>query len=494
MLYLKEAAYYALKLEEAGREQENIRHLILNTLSVIITNPQFSEIDFNTCVNAFNGNTPGLISEYENYCKENNIKVNYIKSGLKYNKKTDIIKSIRSGEKEFFKRIKEIPEEKLNLYKLMFAVIKSLCINTLDLQTFDIYAKNGYLAILKALNSINSEDCNYDSVKEFIVNAAEINTELMAKLRNAQTERYGTQKEKNVSYSTVTGKAILVVGSNIRELENILESVKETDIDVYTHDEMMLAHTFPKFSDYKNLKGQYGGGTDGGLLDFSTFPGPIIMTRHSLYNTENLYRGRLFTTDNAYVKGVIPINTLDYSKVIESALNARGFKNGKKCDSEIVGFNYENFINKVCEKLKKYSYSGIVVIDSRDSVQNLKEYFDSLVEKLPDTILIIYLTPHAEKENLLSVNACYDSYISIKALNDISDRTEIPISAYFPVCGINTISNMIYLSTVKKIKVFAGKCTPIIFNPILLKYISKYFGINEISSIKSDIDTILSNV
>ena len=29
------------------------------------------------------------------------------------------------------------------------------------------------------------------------------------------------------------------------------------DIDVYTHDDMMLAHTFPKFSEYKRLKGQF---------------------------------------------------------------------------------------------------------------------------------------------------------------------------------------------------------------------------------------------
>jgi hydroxylamine reductase (hybrid-cluster protein) len=60
---------------------------------------------------------------------------------------------------------------------------------------------------------------------------------------------------------------------------------------------MMLAHTFPKFSEYKRLKGQYGQGLENCLLDFATFPGPIILTAHSLHNIENFYRGRLFTTD-----------------------------------------------------------------------------------------------------------------------------------------------------------------------------------------------------
>ena len=104
----------------------------------------------------------------------------------------------------------------------------------------------------------------------------------MKLLRNKQEERYGKQRVNEVSYSTTPAKAILVVGSNIRELEDVLEAVKNQNIDVYTHDEMMIAHTFPKFAEYKNLKGQYGQGLENCLLDFATFPGPIVLTRHSL--------------------------------------------------------------------------------------------------------------------------------------------------------------------------------------------------------------------
>ena len=55
-------------------------------------------------------------------------------------------------------------------------------------------------------------------------------------VRLAQEERYGKMQEAEVSFSTVPSKAVLVVGSNIRELETILEALKNTEIDVYTHD------------------------------------------------------------------------------------------------------------------------------------------------------------------------------------------------------------------------------------------------------------------
>ena len=140
---------------------------------------------------------------------------------------------------------------------------------------------------------------------------------------------------------------------NIMELENILEGLKDTDIDVYTHDEMMLAYTFPKFSEYKNLKGQYGCGVENCLLDFATFPGPIILTKNSLHNIENFYRGRLFTTDYTFPKGVIKIDNNNFSEVIKSAKDAKGFKTGKICESVSVGYDIKKITQKVLKTIKK---------------------------------------------------------------------------------------------------------------------------------------------
>ena len=208
----------------------------------------------------------------------------------------------------------------------------------------------------------------------------------MRTLQKAREERYGKPEVAEVSYTTTPGKAILVVGSNIRELEDVLEAVKGKEIDVYTHDEMMLANTFPQFRQYSNLKGQYGQGIENCLLDFATFPGPIILTRHSLYNVEHLYRGLLYTTDFASSKGVIPIKDKDFSGVIESAEKAKGFKTGRPCETVTIGFNYDEVIAKY-EQMSDWLAGLYVNVLNLIQYMHDKYYYEAAQMSLIDTDL-----------------------------------------------------------------------------------------------------------
>lgn len=56
----------------------------------------------------------------------------------------------------------------------------------------------------------------------------------------------------------------------------------------------------------------------------------------------------------------------------------------------------------------------------------------------------------------------------------------------FPKCDRYTISQMVYLSSKNKGKIFVGECTPILLNPTLLNTLTNVFGINKISSPKKD--------
>ena len=125
-----------------------------------------------------------------------------------------------------------------------------MSINLLNLESFGAEFDGGFSALLTLLDSIDTDENSAGKIKESILKGAKTDNEVMAKLREAQEERYGKQGISEVSYTTTQGKAVLVVGSNIRELETILEALKGKNIDVYTHDDMMLAHTFPKFNEY----------------------------------------------------------------------------------------------------------------------------------------------------------------------------------------------------------------------------------------------------
>ena len=490
ILYLKLLAHYVLKLNENGKFDDNAKNLILNTISIAVLNSDFSESDFKKIIVKLNEEIPRIINEYSLSCEENDIIPDYLKSALKFDKSADIIKSIQLGEKELLKKVKSIPAEARNLYTIMLVLAKSICINLLDLETYAIFDEEGYVTILKLLDSLNVKEYDKEKVVSLIKNVVKIDNKLMRMVRDAQEKRYGQQKENSVSYTTVPSKAILVVGSNIRELEDVLDATKNTEIDVYTHDEMMLAHTFPKFNEYQHLKGQYGQGMENCLLDFATFPGPIVLTRHSLYNVENLYRGRLYTTDIAYSKGVISIQNKDFTPVIQSALEAKGFKTGKECETVEIGYDFKDAENKIQEKLEKGNYNKIFLIGLNAYTIEQKSYFEKLIKQAPKDVLIVSLSYCVNSENIVCFNTCFDIFAINKFAQDILAKFNLPKVIFFPRCDRHSISQMLFLSSLDNVKVYVGKCTPVLLNPTLITTVGNIFGIKTLSSVKKDLDDI----
>lgn len=488
VLYLSLTAYYTLKLNENGINNKDVRNLILNTISVLVSNPEFSENDFKAIVKGFNEVLPIIIKLYENMCEEQGLAPDYLKTPIKFNRPADIVNSIRMGQKEYLKRIQSMSEEMRDLYRIMFVLAKSICINILDLESYG--EEEGYTLILRLLNKLNEKNTE-NELKNFIIDITKSDNKLMRHLFRVRKERYGIQRPKNVSYTTTKGKAILVVGSNIRELEIILEEFKNENVGIYTHDEMMLAHTFPKFEEYKNLKGQYGQGMENCLLDFATFPGPIILTRHSLYNVEHLYRGRLYTTDFAYSKGVISISNNDFSRVREGLEETKGFKTGKKCESEIVGFNYDETVEKIDSQIKSGKYSRIFVIGLNGYTQEDKDYFEKLLKIIPDDIFVVSLSCCAKRSNIICLNACFDAFATVRISENILEKYKLPVTLFFPKCDRHTISKMIYLSSENKADIYVGKCTPITLNPNLIFTLTNVFGIQGLTHPKKDLEKIL---
>ena len=105
VLYLRLSSYYALKLYENNSPDSSIKDIILTTISILVSNPEFSETDFKAVKERFDEILPGIIEKYEELCKEQDTVPECLKSVLKFNKNIDIIKSIRLGEKEFLKKV-----------------------------------------------------------------------------------------------------------------------------------------------------------------------------------------------------------------------------------------------------------------------------------------------------------------------------------------------------------------------------------------------------
>ena len=359
VLYLRLFAKYSMNINI----DKSIKDFILNTISITIYNPEFNEKSFLYAMKNFREILPKIIEKSSETNKEKELETEKNKALELFQETENIIDAIKFGEKIFNRGVKNISPEIRDLYNIMLVISKSISINLLDLESFEKYNDLAFETILSIYSKINLEEKNIEALKTEIYKAVETDLELMKLIRNSQEERYGMQGKEEVSYTTIPNKAVLVVGSNIRELETVLEALKNEDIDIYTHDDMMLAHTFPNFKMYPRLKGQYGQGIENCLLDFATFPGPIVLTKHSLHNIENFYRGRLFTTDyTTNPKGIIKIENNNFEKVIKEAYNSKGFKRGRQCETISIGYNYDEIISCIKSKLENNDYKQIFII------------------------------------------------------------------------------------------------------------------------------------
>ena len=71
------------------------------------------------------------------------------------------------------------------------------------------------------------------------------------------------------------GKAILVSGHDLIDLEAILKQSQSKDIYVYTHGEMLPTHGYPGLKKYSHFFGHYGTAWQNQQKEFATFPGAI---------------------------------------------------------------------------------------------------------------------------------------------------------------------------------------------------------------------------
>lgn len=490
LLYLKEFAYYSLKLQEFNIKNENVKNLILNTLSAFVSNPEIPDNIFAKVICTYSKELNSIKEQYIEACNLKEIVPEILDSEIESEKECNVIDSIRFGEQNFIKKT-EAPEKHI-LQELLFFTAKSITIYLLELNTYSKDSNEAFLIILELLNTINTMEIN-NNIQSLLTNAAEEEYALLKKLDEIKTKNLGEPQNTEVSLTTTPNKAILVDGTNINELYSILKATEKHNIDIYTHGEMLSAHAYPLIKAFPNLKGHYGHGSGNSILDFSTFPGSIFIGRHSIDNIDNLYRGRLFTSDIVVPKGVSKIDD-DYSELINAALESKGFKNTKKQESVKLSLDKTKLHNTINE-INYENFEGICLItQSNDSYEN-KNYFDKLLKLLPDDILIInFSTLKNEKNNIININSGFDLnfvYETVISLKNNIDTSEKPIIAFIPKCDKHITNLILNLQTLGVKKIFMGKCPAKNINPAVVNKFCELYNIDKYGNVKDDYKTFI---
>jgi hydroxylamine reductase len=365
--------------------------------------------------------------------------------------------------------------------------------------------------IHEALAATLNKSLSVNELVALVLTCGKINLRAMELLDAGNTGKYGHPVPTKVPLSAKKGKAILVSGHDLQDLEEILKQTKDKGIYVYTHGEMLPAHGYPELKKYPHFFGHYGTAWQNQQKEFKTFPGAILMTTNCIQRPLPNYEGNIFTTGLVGWPGVTHIADKDFSPVIKKALELPGFQEDTNGKSVIVGFARNTILSvadKVVEAVKNKNLRHIILVGGCDGAKPGRNYYTELVEKAPDDTIILTLAcgkfrffdkdlgTLGDLPRLLDVGQCNDAYSAIKVAIALADMfgvgvNDLPLSlvlSWYEQKAVAILLTLLYLG-IKNIRL--GPSLPAFITPNVLAVLVKNFNIMPITTAEKDLKAIL---
>ncbi len=246
--------------------------------------------------------------------------------------------------------------------------------------------------IEQGLASVLDRSLTVDDFVNLALKCGEINILAMELLDAGNTETYGYPTPTKVPLGVRKGKAILVSGHDLKDLDAILKQTQGKNITVYTHGEMLPAHGYPELKKYPNFYGNYGTAWQNQKREFAVFPGAILMTTNCIQKPGEKYRDNIFTSGPVGWPGVKHVPGDDFSMVIEKAISMPGYPQDVTGKTVTVGFARNAVLNvagTVVEAVKKGKIKHFFLVGGCDGAKPGRSYYSEFVEKVPkDTIIL----------------------------------------------------------------------------------------------------------
>lgn len=352
------------------------------------------------------------------------------------------------------------------------------------------------------------------SVDELIgaaMKVGELNFKVMGLLDAANTGAYGHPVPTSVRVTPVKGKAILVSGHDLKDLEELLKQTEGKGINIYTHGEMLPANAYPKLKAYKHLVGNYGGAWQDQAKEFDAFPGAILMTTNCIQKPKETYKARIFTTGLVAWPGLVHVDKADFSAVIEAALEAPGFTEDEPEKTITIGFGHETVMGvagAVIDAVKSGAIKHFFLIGGCDGAKSGRNYYTDFAQAVPDDCVILTLACGKYRFNkldfgdiggiprLLDIGQCNDAYSAIQIAVALSKAfgvgvNELPLSmilSWYEQKAVAILLTLLYLD-IKNIRL--GPSLPAFITPNVLNVLVEKFGIMPITTPEEDLKAIL---
>ncbi len=369
----------------------------------------------------------------------------------------------------------------------------------------DAFMERGFYSTLTNVNIDVPELIN------LALEAGKMNIKTMRLLKTALIETYGEPTPVQVSTGTKKGRGIVATGHNLKALEEVLKQTEGTDINVYTHSELLPAHGYPELRKYKHLAGQLGKSWFDQRDVFSKYPVAILGTSNCVLPPRDDYRNRMFTTGVARLTGVQHIDGYNFSPLIEKAKSLPELPEEPGDTIYSTGFGASTVLS-LAPKIKELVEAGKIrrffLVGGCDAPLAKSPYYTEFVQKLPEDTVVLTLAcgkfrmnqlPLGDIEGiprLIDIGQCNDAIVGIDIVTALSDLfglevNELPLTivlSWMEQKAAAILWSLLYLG-IKGI--YLGPIAPAWVNEDIMNFLVENYDIKPISTPEEDIKNIL---
>jgi hydroxylamine reductase len=368
-----------------------------------------------------------------------------------------------------------------------------------------------YAFMQEGMAATLNKDLSVDDYIGLVLKCGKVNLKTIGLLDAANTGAYGHPVPTAVPLGAKAGKAILVSGHDLKDLEGILKQTESNDINIYTHGEMLPCHGDPELKKYPHFYGHYGSAWQNQAREFDAFPGVILMTTTCIQKPRDAYRDRLFTTGLVGWPDVQHISGSDFTPVIEKALELPGFSEDQDGKQVMVGFARNAVMEvagQVIEAVKNKTIRHFFLVGGCDGAKPGRDYYTQFVEQVPADCIVLTLAcgkfRFFDKDlgniggipRLLDVGQCNDAYSAIRIASALADAFEcdvndLPLSmilSWYEQKACAILLTLLYLG-IKGIRLRPS--LPAFVSPNVLNVLVDKFNIMPIKTPQEDLQAIL---
>ena len=410
--------------------------------------------------------------------------------------------------------VKSDPTIDKDIHSLMWTTvfgIKGLCAYADHAQILGQEDEKVYAFVHEALAATQNKNLTLNDWIGLTMKCGEINLRAMELLDAANTGTYGHPVPTKVPLGAKKGKAILVSGHDLKDLEALLKQTEGKGIYIYTHGEMLPTHAYPELKKYPHFYGHFGTAWQNQIREFGKFPGPILMTTNCIQKPQEVYKGTIFATGLVGWPGVTHVSDQNFEPVIRKALELPGFQEDTNGKSVTCGFGRNTVMGvagKVIDAVKAGAIRHFFLVAGCDGAKPGRNYYTEFVEKVPKDCVVLTLAcgkfRFFDKDlgdiggipRLLDVGQCNDAYSAIQIAVALSKAfnvgvNELPLSmilSWYEQKACAILLTLLHLG-IKNIRL--GPSLPAFITPNVLDFLVKTFNIMPITTPDQDLKAIL---